>query len=254
MPDPYAADAEYYDRIHGAFRDDVGLWLSFAGRTDRPVLEAGCGTGRIAVALAAAGHAVVGIDPSAAMLARARTAADERGLDVTFIEGRAAELALERGHYGLVLVPLDVFLYCADVAEQLATLRALGECLDYNGVLVLDLPGPALWLDPAEDGRPLLAWSGVIEGGAALDAWHVREDDLAAQVRTLRVTYEVTATGGSVRRWFSEHRLRYVYPAEVEHLLARAGLVLDDRYGGYDLEPFSTGSERMIVVARRAGG
>src|SRR5688572_26418983 len=46
MPDdPYAVDAAYYDAIHGSFRDDIGLWLSFAGRTDRPVLEVGCGTG-----------------------------------------------------------------------------------------------------------------------------------------------------------------------------------------------------------------
>jgi SAM-dependent methyltransferase len=254
VPDPYAVDAEYYDLIHGSFEADIGLWLSFAGRTDRPVLEAGCGTGRIALALAAAGHAVTGIDPSAAMLARARENADERALEVAFFEGRVTDLAIEQGHYGLALLPLDVFLYSAGVDEQLAILEALADCLDYNGLLVLDLPGPAAWLDPAENGRALLAWSGALPDGGTLDAWHLHEDDLATQTRTLRLSYELTGPDGLVRRRQSEHRLRYVYPAEMEHLLVRAGLVLAGRYGGYDLESFTTGSERMIVVARRAAG
>ncbi|MBK7329949.1 MAG: class I SAM-dependent methyltransferase [Dehalococcoidia bacterium] len=138
--DPYAADAAFYDAIHGDFREDTGLWLSFAGRTDQPVLEVGCGTGRIALELARNGHEVTGIDPSAAMLAIARAKAEADALEVSFIEGRATELALEREGYGLVLIPLDVFLYCQDGEEQVSLLRTLGETLVPNGALAIDLP------------------------------------------------------------------------------------------------------------------
>lgn len=254
MPDPYAADAEFYDAIHAGFDDDIGLWLSFAGRTDRPVLEVGCGTGRIAVPLALAGHAVTGIDPSAAMLAKARAYADAQGADVTFVEGVATDMALERDHYGLALVPLDVFLYCEDGEAQLALLRALGAALTFNGLIVLDLPGPASSLDPVSNGQPLLVFTGETESGQRFDCWHLHEDDLAAQTRTLRVTYETVDDDGLVRRRVSEHRLRYLYRFEVEYLLHLAGLVLVDLYGDYDLGPVTNESERMIVVARRKDG
>ncbi len=255
MPDdPYAADAQYYDAIHGNLRDDVGLWLSFAGRTDRPVLEVGCGTGRIAIELARAGHAVTGIDPSAAMLERARARAEDLAVDIALIEGRPLELTLERDHYGLVLVPADVFLYCGDAMEQVATLGWLAGGLQFNGVLAVDLPGPALWLDPATNGQVMLTFSGETAEGTRFDAYQVHEDDLAAQERWLRVTYEQVDETGVVHRTSSEHRLRYVYRYEAEHLVKLAGLLLVDIYGDYDLGPLTNDSERMIVLARRTDG
>jgi len=248
--DPYAADAAFYDAIHGDFRDDTGLWLSFAGRTDRPVLEVGCGTGRIAFELARAGHAVTGIDPSPAMLAVAREKAEADALDVTLIEGRPLELTLERDHYGLVILPLDVFLYCADGEEQVETLRVLGESLVYNGLLAIDVPGPASGLDPASNGQQVLVFSGEADG-QPFDCYHLHEDDTALQQRHLRVTYETVDETGLVRRRVGEHLLRYVYRFELEYLLDRAGLALVDVYGDYDLGPLTNDSERMIAIARR---
>src|SRR3954462_7335786 len=53
-------------------RRDVPFWRNLAVHAGGPVLELGCGTGRIALPLARAGVHVVGIDRSEAMLARAR--------------------------------------------------------------------------------------------------------------------------------------------------------------------------------------
>jgi len=252
--DPYATDAAFYDAIHESFRDDVGLWLSFAGRTDRAILEVGCGTGRVSLELARAGHQVTGLDPSAAMLTRARQRAEDDALDVTLIEGLPAELALERDHYGLILLPLDVFLYNADGDAQAATLSSLAPCLTYNGILVLDLPGPTQSLDPDSNGQPLLVFSGETADGQSFDCWHLHEDDLAEQTRHLRVSYETLTADGLVRRQTSEHVLRYVYRFELEYLLERCGLELADVYGDYDLGPFTSDSERMIAIARRSDG
>jgi SAM-dependent methyltransferase len=254
MEDPYGVDARFYDLITPADPGDVGLWLSYAGRTDRPVLEVGTGTGRIALALARAGHEVTGIDPSAAMLAVARQKAEADALDATFVEGCAQDLALEAGRYGLAILPADVFLYCEDGEEQVTLLRALAASLHFNGLLAIDVPGPALWLDPTTNGEPLLAHSLTLDDGSELDVWHVHEDDLGAQVRELMVTYDLTLPDGSVRRERSHHRLRYVYPFELEYLVHLAGLALLDRYGDYDLGPLTNASERMIAIARRTEG
>lgn len=254
MPDLYEIDAEFYDLIHEGHDDDAGLWLSFAGRTDLPVLEIGTGSGRIALELARHGHKVVGIDPSGAMLRLARQAAEEEAVDVSFIEGTTLDLALEKDHYGLIVIPADVFLYCNDGHEQIATLGMLGEALAFNGVLAIDLPGPAQWLDDTTNGQPLLVFSGELEDGTHLDAWHVHEDDLALQVRTLRVMYDLLGEDGILRRRQSEHLLRYVYRFEIEYLLRFAGLALTDVYGDYELGPLTNESERMIVIARRTTG
>ena len=255
MPtDPYITDAEFYDAIHGDFRDDTGLWASFAGRTDRPVLEVGCGTGRIAIELTRQGYSVTGIDPSAAMLQVARRKAEDDAIDVSFIEGRVSDLTLEREHYGLILLPLDVFLYCENGEEQRASLRSLADALVFNGLLALDLPGPASTLDPDSNGIQRLVFSGETADGHHFDCWHLHEDDLADQTRYLRVTYESLGEDGVVRRRVSEHQLRYVFRYELEYLLNSAGLVLSDIYGDYDLGPLSNESERMIAIARRRQG
>jgi len=251
--DPYEVDARFYDLWHPPNGPDVPLWLSFAARTELPTIEVGVGTGRIALALARAGHEVVGVDPSPAMLERARRKAEQDALDVELVEGRLPDVQLEQGAYGLVLFPADVFLACRDREEQRATLEAARAALRFDGVVILDLPGPALWLDPATNGQPVLVASRRLDSGELLEVWQVHEDDLAAQSRTLRVAYELTGADGHQRRFVSEHRLRYVYPVEAEYLLERSGLELTATYGDYELGPLGNESERMILVARPRG-
>lgn len=254
MTDPYATDAAFYDAIHDGFDDDTGLWLAYAGQTDLPVLVVGCGTGRIAVPLAEAGSRVVGIDPSAAMLDRARRRAAGARVTIDWREATLADAGLESGACGLVLIPADVFLFCGDAEEQLEWLRAARTALAFNGRLILDLPGPALWLDPASNGQPLLVFRGETADGEPFEAWHVHEDDLAQQTRWLQVTYERTDADGAVRRVRSEHTLRYLYPAELQHLLTLAGFELADLYGDYDTGVLSNESDRMIAIAERSTG
>lgn len=254
LPDSYAADARYYDLLHEGYEDDIGLWQSFAGRTDRPVLEVGCGTGRVAVPLALAGASVVGLDPSPAMLERARERDASCAAGVDWREDGLPGADLEPERYGLVLIANDTFLYAADGDDQVAWLRACARAMHFNATLIVDLPGPALWLDPATDSQPLVLASERLADGSWLQITHLRQDDLATQRRRLVATYETVAPDGIVTRTNSEHRLRYVYRFEMEYLLGAAGLALLDVYGDFELGPLTNASERMIVTARRRQG
>src|SRR5690606_32771687 len=102
------------------------------------------------------------------------------------------------------LVPADVFLHCENGEAQLAALRRMGSALAFNGRLVIDLPGPAAFIDGLHNGEPVLVYSAPQPDGTLLDAWQVHEDDLALQTRTLSMRYEVTDAQGNVRRWNSE--------------------------------------------------
>src|SRR5690606_41981516 len=72
----YEHIAPYYDQIHASFTEDVALVLALAGRVGRPVLELGCGSGRLLLPRARAGYQVTGLDNSPAMLALAREGLD----------------------------------------------------------------------------------------------------------------------------------------------------------------------------------
>ena len=70
--DLYGAYAPFYDLDFGGSEDDVLMIEQFAARCDSPILELGCGTGRLLVPLARKGYDVTGVDVSEAMLGRAQ--------------------------------------------------------------------------------------------------------------------------------------------------------------------------------------
>ncbi len=249
--DPYAIDAAFYDAIHGEGGEDLGFWLPFAAEHGSPILEVGAGTGRLALPLARAGHAVTALDPSRAMASIARERAAAGGLAITFAEGRLPGADLPRGAFAAIILPNDVLLACAAEGEQAAVLRACADALAPGGRLALDVAGPGHWLDPGGNGERILAFSGTL-GGERLTAWHTRRDDPAAQTRRLRIRYEVAGADGRARIAESEHLLRYVTRAEVGAMLDASGLRALDTWGGYDLGALTNASERLIVTAEHA--
>jgi SAM-dependent methyltransferase len=246
--DPYAAAAPYYDLGMRDFDDDEALYLGFAQRTGGRVLELGCGSGRLLAALADGGYEVVGLDRSPEMLA---LACGRLGGRAALVLGSMARPPL-RGPFGLIFAALDSFLHLTSGAEQRACLSAASALLDRDGLLLLDLPGPAApgWEDWSPGVRPLVpVWSLHLEDGRQVTKLSTFAADAARQTRHVTEFYDCVATDGRLSRSFVEYDLRFVFPAELELLLELSGLRLIDRYGGYELEPFTAGSARQIAVA-----
>ncbi|MHB8574275.1 MAG: class I SAM-dependent methyltransferase [Dehalococcoidia bacterium] len=249
--DPYERIARFYDLGHADFDADIDLYEQLARRGDSPVLEAGAGTGRVAMALALRGIKVVGIDASAAMLQRARAKAGSAGLIVDFIETDMRGPALT-AHYGLIVCAIDTFLHLLTADDQLQALTAWRELLAPAGLIAIDLPGPAGdWGDWDPGARPaVLDWT-IEADGRRMSRYSTFRADLAGQMRHMIDVYEELDPDGAVRRQIAEYDLRFVFPAEAELLLRLAGLRLYARYGDYDLAPFDVDSQRMILIAER---
>ena len=112
--------AESGESIHGEADFVDGL----LGRTvGRRILDAGCGTGRVAVELARRGHSVVGVDADLDMLATARTKAP----DLSWIHADLADLGAHSTEtFDLILLAGNVMIYLAPGTEE----RVMGELVD----------------------------------------------------------------------------------------------------------------------------
>jgi SAM-dependent methyltransferase len=251
--DPYAAIARFYDLATDGYDDDLPFYRELAP-LNASVLDLGVGTGRVALALADGARRVVGIDRSPAMLALAAGKLITHPARLQLLAGEMAAPPL-RGRFDLVLCALNTFLHLARPGEQLAALRAWRELLAPAGLLALDLPGPGGdWGDWNPGERPLLpAWTRVV-GVETVTRLTTFSADPAEQLRFYTDFYDSVGADGIVRRATANYALRWLFPAEALLLLEATGLELQERYGGYAMEPFDATSERMILIARRRRG
>lgn len=159
MPDPIFAHprlAAIYDTFDGR-RDDLDAYLAIADDLDaRRVIDLGCGTGCLALLLAATGRQVVGVDPAGASLdvARGKPAADR----VTWIEGdasaiptdAAADLAVMTGNAAQAVLTDD---------DWIALLRNVHAALVPGGFFVFESRRPErrAWEDWAAQTAPVRA-------------------------------------------------------------------------------------------------
>jgi SAM-dependent methyltransferase len=256
--DPYADIAEWYDLEHDGFSDDIEMLSELlAGARERlAVLDVGSGSGRLLAALAAAGHAVVGVEPSAAMRARCAkrlAALPERvARRARIVEGTATALNLPGDErFDVALVGLGVLGHLASAAERDAALRQLYVRLKAGGRLVLDvdLAGPRRLLESA--GR--LWWQGSWRAGedGALVVSHTVIGAPGREPGTVEVThlYDAHEQGGPLRRTLAVTVLALLTRGEVELAVRHAGFTDITIYGGYDLSPADDQSPRAIVVA-----
>jgi SAM-dependent methyltransferase len=143
---PYDQIARFYDQDMGLNADPKSIdWYletlkNWVGDYREPVLELGCGTGRITLPIAASGRDVLAIDRSSAMLAVLKDKASGRGLDLRIecIHGDMTELGF-KGPFSAVLCPFSVLAYILDDAALTRLLKSIRDCLVPGGILAFDM-------------------------------------------------------------------------------------------------------------------
>jgi SAM-dependent methyltransferase len=256
--DEYGPIAELYDHV-GLYRDrpDLEFHVDAAREAGSPVLEIGCGTGRVLIPTARAGIEITGLDLSSSMLAvcRQRLLAepDPVRARVELVEGDMRRFDLGRS-FNLVTVPFRPFQHLVSVEDQLACLSCIRRHLAPGGTLILDLFNPSLeaLVRPAgveaEDTPETL----LPDGRRLSRSFRIVSQDRAAQANQVELIYHVTHPGGRTERLVHSFTMRYLFRYEAEHLLVRAGFEIAALYGGYDRSPFGTTYPgELIFVARK---
>jgi SAM-dependent methyltransferase len=255
----YDAFAEYYDHV-GPYRDrpDVPFFVDLAREASGPVLEMGCGTGRVLLPCARAGARVTGADLSAAMLdvCRRKLAAEPEDVrarvDLVLADMRDFSLGQT---FALVTLPFRSFQHLESVDEQRAALATIRRHLASGGRLVLDLFNPSLELlgDPRWLREPLVEPPVRMPDGRTLvRSLRITARDYLRQVQEVEIAHDLTWPDGRTERHVDTTRLRYLFRYEAEHLLVREGFEVEALYGDYDRSEFGAKYPgELIFVATR---
>ena len=241
--------AALYHAHHSRHLEDLEFWLDLAAQQRGPILELGCGTGRVLIPLAAAGHTVCGLDYSAAMLrVLKRDLPREVGPRVHLIQADLAAFRLARS-FALIILPCNTYSTLSD-AERDRCLQRVQRHLAPGGLFVASMPNPEelsqlpphgspeveeIFLD-AHSGDPVqVSSSWQRRAGKIHMTWHY--DQLSADGQVQRLTLE------------SVHHLRHA-AAYLDDLQAR-GLTPAGIYGDFDRSPHTPTSPFLILSAKR---
>jgi len=235
-----------YDALYGVMRDpsgDAAFYRALAQETGGPVLELGCGTGRVLLPIAALGIPCVGVDASPAMLAVLRGKSPPPNLELVQASMETFDVGARR--FALVTCPFRAFQHLLTVDAQLAALANVRRHLAPGGAFAFDVFDPKLaWIAAPADTERLDA-TFMIDGVETRRFASTRVD-LATQVMEVTFRFEPAQTDGN-----TIVRLRWFYRYEIEHLLARVGFTDLTIYGGYDRRPWKPEGETVIVARVR---
>ena len=232
--------ADVYDELPTHPRDvdaAVELLADLAGAG--PALELAIGTGRLALPLAERGVAVSGIDASEAMVAKLR--AKPGGDRIPVAIGDFADVPVD-GRFALICVVYNTLFALLDLDAQRRCFERVADHLTPGGRFVVEAFVP----DPSRFQRD-----------QHVEVRHVGDDAVLLSVSrhdsaTQRVESLLVRLGNdSIRTW--PVRIRYSYPSELDLMAEAAGLRLDQRWGGWEREPFTGDSVKHVSVYAAAG-
>ena len=269
--DPFAALAPFYDLDLEGYDDDVEWYRALASEAEGAVLELGCGTGRVALALAEDGIEVVGVDISEAMLAVARERTERAG--GTAPSWQQADLRdVDLGRvFQLVLVPLGGLQHMETLDDVVSAFDSIRRHLAPDGLAVVDVEAP-LPDDFTPGPQPLIEhwtrdWRAHPEAAPATVSKLVSvEAHPSESLRAVTWHFDVQshsltdAQGGArgvdapLRRVTAQFDLRTFTLGELDLAGRLAGLEVSGAWGDYDLTPYDDGAQRLVVAFTPAEG
>lgn len=248
----YDAIARYYDLSHNRLIDDLPFLLELARQTGGPVLELGCGSGRLLIPLARAGYHVTGVDTSPEMMARAGLRLASEAPDVrervhlVAADVRALELPAELP-FALALFGYNTFMHL-DEAGAAAALRGVRACLRPGGRLLIDVDNP-LDLALAGDDTDFMLEDTLEDGATGESVRQYTAYEAIPGEQAVDVTWVYESDRDGAARVRVQMRYHYLYPHQFDLLLGLTGFRLIALHGDYDRGPFGEESERLILVA-----
>jgi SAM-dependent methyltransferase len=246
--------ARYYDLADGDRTPYVAFYSGLLSDRTRSVLELGCGTGAILSALARIAGAreravpvrFVGVDASVGMLHAARS----REVAIEWVLGDMRCPPVE-GQFDVVYSCYNTLQHLVRDEDLLQTFHVARDLMRVEGTFAFDMYQPNVaYLSVAQTDR--LARSITDSHGDRLE---IREDHVyASETRMMTIDWRLLDPDKPSAAPLAQtrYRLRQYFAADIERLLASAGLAIRERYGDFDRSAFTEQSKKQILICRRA--
>jgi SAM-dependent methyltransferase len=250
--EPGYIPAELYDLAYSWHDDDIAFYVEQATQAGGPVLEAGCGTGRVLLPTLQAGVDIEGLDLRQAMLDQLQAKAAALGLAPTLHAADMRDFTMPH-KYALITMPFRSFQHVMTTADQLKTLRCVREHLEPGGRLVLNVFFPNYSILSIKDGEVAMERE-FAHPDTGLPVHYVSRTWRDRVNQTMRVESEILESDergyiGKTHKFTFD--MRWVFKPEMELLLHTAGFSHFEVQGAFDGSPLESDKAEMIWTAWR---
>jgi len=224
-------------------RRDVPFWQRVAAEAAGPVLELGCGTGRISIPLAKSGVDLVGVDRSEPMLRRLR----RRSKSIQIARADIRALPFKRGRFSMVLAPYGILQSLIRERDLADTLESVARVIKRGGTFGIDLvPDVPNWREYTNK----VQLRGKTAGGARLTLIESVRQDRPRRLTTFEQRYLERRAGRTVTHRF-ELTFRTLTVAQMSARLERAGFTVETVLGDYRGRPWDARADVWIILAKK---
>lgn len=254
---PYDLIAKYYDLRPRGSQKEINFYINEARRSRGPVLELGCGTGRITTPIAHAGINILGVDESAKMLKIAKSKTELLGRHKKCIAFSKQNMEDFKSHklFSLIIIPYKTFLYLTKPEDQVACLGNCFRHLKRNGKLIIDIYSPRL--DVINHCLTQKSkWEYVetlIDKKNKLTIKRYDKRVYRPEIQVLEQTskyIEYNQNHKEMRQIKMRTTSRYIFRYEMEFLLKLAGFEKIFLYGSFNKEKYTNRSKTMLWIAQ----
>ncbi|RPI17946.1 MAG: class I SAM-dependent methyltransferase [Ignavibacteriae bacterium] len=237
----------FYDIIHTDYNVDKKFYLDKILNAGGPVLEIGCGTGRIFCDALKEGADIYGIDQSELMLKKLKEKIDfNEYCRVQVID--ALDYISEK-KFKLIIAPFRMFMHILTVKDQLKFLKNVYENLADDGEYVFNIFNP----DPERiktGDKENLRYEAEYLPGRIFKFYDMSQPDLLNQCQLVTFRFEWD-DNGEMKEDIMYFPMRYMFRFEIQHLCERAGFRKVNIYRDFDYNELNGEIKEFVVICKK---
>jgi SAM-dependent methyltransferase len=253
----YLEDAHLYDLDNRDFlHDDIPFYLDYASKIQGNILELACGTGRVTIPLAEAGHEIWGLELSGKMLEqlkiKLKDLPPQTSRKIQLIQANMSQFRIDR-KFHLILIPNRAFQLLFTENDQETCLSNVREHLAEDGFFIVDFADHTTvaeeeWGTEEE----IFQWENIDPktGYKVYRTYRKKEIDRKNQVITPELIYRVTKQDGSVEKIAVPSPWKYYFLEQARDRLISMGFKIVEEMGYYDRRSIGQGSEFIFVCQK----
>lgn len=234
---------------------DIPFYIDYATQQDGEILELGCGTGRVAIALAKAGHRITALDLSKEMLDVFRTKIDSQvnlKNKITLVHGSMADFNFNH-KFSMIIAPFRAFQALVKDDDIEISLRCIHSHLTANGIFIINMFNPYTIMDENWCYPETVQWERFDDktGNHVIKKHWGDKIDTVNQIIYPHYAYEVTENNGVKSRYIEDLSLKYYYENQIAERLEKAGFTIKEKFGWYDKSSIENARRELIFVCGR---